>query len=663
MAGRPTKVYTIEDIEAKLEPWALSYLYAPEEEARQRFLLSEREKILTNESALYDTAFSHMDQQDYMSMLVNIIVHGPSSIYLKDLPEPVKEKLLALEGRPTPRLLRKPIAFLQEHLDKDEGQLLPKAMKSIMQGELYRDKIIAKDKLKQIYSATKFINLFYKWALTPPTNGRPNFYSCYTKDAYPNEIKAAFPIILIKDCDAVIDQYNSKELKKQEDLFAFIKNMVLKVPDYIKAKANQSTRNIKVWPFYEEPANLKIELGILDEIAQALEAVTLEDVTTRPSTRKELPLFTGNFEEVINGIHSPSVNAIATLLESDKRKEFNGQIYYTNDFCNLVLRSDGIEKLNKVPNHKIMRATLSIGFSKHGKNFFKSGEIVLPKDEFLFRMGLAPEQSKDPAYRRAFCRDLNKQLQELLHFTLEVKNDIAIAGGHIIDYCNTIGNTVTIRMGKECLNILVKHKKIAYVPSTVYANRIPDNKRLEYFLLVYLEDIYTNKYIQAREQDTLKVSTILENLNNYGVVDTENPHYKRKVIDRFIEALDYLQNVNNSIEYYFTTSQDSNAQAIEGPELEKYKSKANFSKLYLWFSCKPLEEYRNEEEAKKIMAEKALRKEESKKRQERARDRKLGELEAERIDKAREKAEAEAKAQNEQPKPKTLTDYFKQGNQ
>ena len=31
MAGRPTKVYTIEDIEAKLEPWALSYLYAPEE--------------------------------------------------------------------------------------------------------------------------------------------------------------------------------------------------------------------------------------------------------------------------------------------------------------------------------------------------------------------------------------------------------------------------------------------------------------------------------------------------------------------------------------------------------------------------------------------------------------------------------------------------------
>ena len=96
MAGRPTKVYTIEDIEAKLEPWALSYLYAPEEEARQRFLLSEREKILTNESALYDTAFSHMDQQDYMSMLVNIIVHGPSSIFLKDLPEPVKEKLLSL---------------------------------------------------------------------------------------------------------------------------------------------------------------------------------------------------------------------------------------------------------------------------------------------------------------------------------------------------------------------------------------------------------------------------------------------------------------------------------------------------------------------------------------------------------------------------------------
>ena len=152
-------------------------------------------------------------------------------------------------------------------------------------------------------------------------------------------------------------------------------------------------------------------------------------------------------------------------------------------------------------------------------------------------------------------------------------------------------------------------------------------------------------------------------LEEYGALKLKNnTHYKREVIGRFIEALDYLQNVNKSIEYYFTTDPDKDAPALEGPELEKYKSKANFSKLYLWFSCKPLEEYRNEEEAKKIMAEKALRKEESKKRQERARDHKLGELEAERIDKAREKAEAEAKAQSDQSQGKTLDEYFK-GNQ
>jgi hypothetical protein len=647
MAGRPTKARTIEEIGAKLEPWALPYLYLPELEARRDFLVTERAKILTSEPSL----FAELPQNEYTDIIVQLSIQGATHPAFEQLPEPVKEKFAGLNCQEPPleHRLRHPF---REYLHPKEGH--EKEAKYFLNG---------------MYNATKFINLYYKWVLTPPNNGRPNFYSCFINKEYPWELNKLFKDNLVLKCDMIVHFSNMSAIddrlknlripKKQEEVFAYIKESTL---NFIKSCEEKGPD--RPAPYFNPRIDNLQKLGILEDIEKALEAVTWEDVNTRPSTRREPPLFTGAYEEVINGIHSPSVNAIATLSEGDKRKEFNGQVYYTNEFCNLVLRSDGIEKLNKVPNHKIMRATLSIGFSKHGKSFFKSGEIVLPKDEFLFRMGLTPEQAKDPIYKRGFCRDLSKQLQELLHFTLEVKNDIALAGGHIIDYCNTIGDTVTIRMGKECLNILVKHKKIAYVPNTVYANRIPDNKRLEYFLLVYLEDIYTNKYIQAREQDTIKVSTILEHLNNYGVVDNENRKYKEKVIDRFIEALDYLQNVNKSIEYYFTTSQDSDAQAIEGPELEKYKSKANFSKLYLWFSCKPLEEYRNEEEAKKIMAEKALRKEESKKRQERARDRKLGELEAERIDKAREKAEAEAqaKAQSDQSQGKTLDEYFK-GNQ
>ncbi len=672
MAGRPTKVYTIEDIEAKLEPWALSYLYAPEEEARQRFLLSEREKILTNESALYDTAFSHMDQQDYMSMLVNIIVHGPSSIYLKDLPEPVKEKLLALEGHPTPRLLRKPLEILQEQLDKDEGQLLPKAMKSIMQGELYRDKITVKDKLKQIYSATKFINLFYKWALTPPTNGRPNFYSCYTKDTYPNEIKAAFPIILIKDCDAVIDQYNSKELKKQEDLFAFIKNMVLKVPDYIKAKANRSTRNIRVWPFYEEPANLKIELSILDEIAQALEAVTLEDVTARPSTRKEKgpSLFTGG--GVLQGAgHIPLVEEFSKLGERDAvNMPLSGVKHYENNHSDMMLdmvKSEylmGKEILKDVLTDKIVRTTFHIGTQLEGKEFFRTGIIKQSKEDFMRFMGIPEKKILDETTRRNFTKDITEQLEMLMNCSFVMrKGKGGGAGCHILDAYNTKSQEFYIRLGKEFVEVVTRYGKIAWTPTSLQANRIPNRNKVEYFLQIKLENDFTSIYTQANERDTIKVSTLLNYLEEYGAIDTSNPHYKRKVIDRFIGALDYLQNVNKSIEYYFTTSPDKDAPAIEGPELEKYKSKANFSKLYLWYTIPELESFRNEEDAKNRIAEKRERALASQARRERARDKKLGELEAERLDRAKEKAEAEAKAQNEQGQGKTLDEYYKQGNQ
>lgn len=666
MAGRPTKVYTIEDIEAKLEPWALSYLYAPEEEARQRFLLSEREKILTNESALYDTAFSHMDQQDYMSMLVNIIVHGPSSIYLKDLPEPVKEKLLALEGHPTPRLLRKPLEILQEQLDKDEGQLLPKAMKSIMQGELYRDKIIVKDKLKQIYSATKFINLFYKWALTPPTNGRPNFYSCYTKDTYPNEIKAAFPIILIKDCDAVIDQYNSKELKKQEDLFAFIKNMVLKVPDYIKAKANRSTRNIRVWPFYEEPANLKIELSILDEIAQALEAVTLEDVTARPSTRKEKGAQPANgpiiFQE--GGYYG-------FLAEFDKHTENNSKKNplaqakkYVTPFSTISLEAQLLKSCveKSSSTSKILR-TLAYLAKQEESNVRKSYELIISKEDYMRYMMLSEEQIKDPIYRQNFFARQLKQYAFLrsMTWTIEEGQGKGRVGG-IIDYAEINNTSIIVKFSQNYIDTLFSLKFYPYQPCTLEANKVPDRLPRPYYLQIKLENLFMNVKRQANDKEEyLQLTKIIAYLEKLNLIDPQETKYKERLCNRIIESLDYLQNENKSIEYYLCATPDG--PALEGPELEKYKNRNVFPKLYLWFRVPALEEYLDHDNAKSLQRKFAEIRAKRQARREHARDKKLGELEAERIDKAREKAEAEAKAQNEQPKAKTLDEYYKQGNQ
>ena len=663
MAGRPTKVYTIEDIEAKLEPWALSYLYAPEEEARQRFLLSEREKILTNESSLYDTAFSHMDQQDYMSMLVNIIVHGPSSIYLKDLPEPVKEKLLALEGRPTPRLLRKPLEILQEQLDKDEGQLLPKAIKSIMQGELYRDKIIVKDKLKQIYSATKFINLFYKWALTPPTNGRPNFYSCYTKDTYPNEIKAAFPIILIKDCDAVIDQYNSKELKKQEDLFAFIKNMVLKVPDYIKAKANQSTRNIKVWPFYEEPANLKIELGILDEIAQALEAVTLEDVTARPSTRKEkgAPLFTGIPKAFETGGYYPLLEEMDKQSEKDAQIDpFSNHKVYKSPHSRITIECD-LSQGEIKKNVAVSKVTNTITFlaNQNRDTVQATCEMEIGKLDYMRYMKLTEEQINDPIYRKNFFARQLKPFAFLRSSTWTIKDGKGKGRvGGIIDYAEINSKTVKFRFNKEFMQSVFLG--FSPTPRTLESNKIPDIYPIEYYLQNKLENLFTNlRRQETNKNDIRQLRPLLEYLEQRGLLSQSETRYKEKLCNRIIKALDYLQNENKSIEYYLCATPDG--PALEEEELEKYKNRNNFPNLYLWFNIPLLEEYIDPEQAKAIRKRIAEKKAKRKERQERAKDRKLGQLEAERLDKAREKAEAEAeaKAQNEQGRGKTLDEYYK----
>ena len=553
---------------------------------------------------------------------------------------------------------------MQEQLDKDEGQLLPKAMKLIMQGELYRDKIIAKDKLKQIYSATKFINLFYKWALTPPTNGRPNFYFCYTKDAYPNEIKAAFPIILIKDCDAVIDQYNSKELKKQEDLFAFIKNMVLKVPDYIKAKANRSTRNIRVWPFYEEPANLKIELGILDEIAQALEAVTLEDVTARPSTRKE------KGGQPANGpIIFQEGGYYGFLAEFDKHTENNSNKNpltqakkYVTPFSTISLEAQLLKSCveKSSSTSKILR-TLAYLAKQEESNVRKSYELIISKEDYMRYMMLSDEQIKDPIYRQNFFARQLKQYAFLrsMTWTIEEGQGRGRVGG-IIDYAEINNTTIIVKFSQNYIDTLFSLKFYPYQPCTLEANKVPDRLPRPYYLQIKLENLFMNVKRQANDKEEyLQLTKIIAYLEKLNLIDPQETKYKERLCNRIIESLDYLQNENKSIEYYLCATPDG--PALEEEELEKCKNRNDFPKLYLWFRVPALEEYLDHDNAKSLQRKFSEIRAKRQARREHAKDKKLGELEAERIDKAREKAEAEAeaKAQNEQGQGKTLDEYYK----
>lgn len=658
MAGRPTKVYTIEDIEAKLEPWALSYLYIPEHEARRDFLVSERASLLTKSQV-----FTELPQNEYAETLVQISIQGQAHPKFLELPDTVKEKFFALEALPTPKefKLRRPF---RGYYHPEEGEE--------KQAEYF---------LGGIYRATKFINLYYKWVLTPPNNGRPNFYSCFTAEAYPYEIQKLFKDNLVMNCDIIVhfsdfsaknDTLKSMRIpRKQEEIFDFIKKRVLLFIDNCNRK--NPHKLIKNMPpffglnFFELEDN-----QFIDEIVQALEAVTLEDVTTRPSTRKEKEpsLFTG--EGVLQGAgHIPLVEEFSKLGERDAvNMPLSGVKHYENNHSDMMLdmvKSEylmGKEILKDVLTDKIVRTTFHIGTQLEGREFFRTGIIKQSKEDFMRFMGIPEEKISDETTRRNFTKDITEQLEMLMNCSFVMrKGKGGGAGCHILDAYNTKSQEFYIRLGKEFVEVVTRYGKIAWTPTSLQANRIPNRNKVEYFLQIKLENDFTSIYTQANERDTLKVSTLLNYLEEYGAIDTSNPHYKRKVIDRFIGALDYLQNVNKSIEYYFTTSPEKDAPALEGPELEKYKSKANFSKLYLWYTIPELERFRNEEDAKNRIAEKKERALASQARRERARDQKLGELEAERIDKAREKAEAEAKAQNEHPKPKTLTDYFKQGNQ
>lgn len=639
MAGRPTKIHTIEDIEAKLEPWALGFLYAPEQEARQRYLFSEREKILTSEGQLYDTVFSDIDQQSYMDIIINIIVHGPQSTHFNTLPELLREKIIALEGQPTPRLLRKPLQFLQEQLDKGEDT--------------------AKDKLQEIYSATKFINLYYKWVLTPPSNGRPNFYSCFMKKEYPKTLREVFTARLVTRCDYTIDTGSLDKLKKQEQIF-----------DFIKENALKDTKETKLVPIYFELTKIpkQQQLDIIDEIAQALEAVTLEDVTARPSTRKEKGAQPANgpiiFQE--GGYYG-------FLAEFDKHTENNSKKNplaqakkYVTPFSTISLEAQLLKSCveKSSSTSKILR-TLAYLAKQEESNVRKSYELIISKEDYMRYMMLSEEQIKDPIYRQNFFARQLKQYAFLrsMTWTIEEGQGKGRVGG-IIDYAEINNTSIIVKFSQNYIDTLFSLKFYPYQPCTLEANKVPDRLPRPYYLQIKLENLFMNVKRQANDKEEyLQLTKIIAYLEKLNLIDPQETKYKERLCNRIIESLDYLQNENKSIEYYLCATPDG--PALEEEELEKYKNRNVFPKLYLWFRVPALEEYLDHDNAKSLQRKFAEIRAKRQARREQARDRKLGELEAERIDKAREKAEAEAKAkaQNEQPKPKTLDEYYKQGNQ
>ena len=75
MAGRPSKAYTMEEIEAKLEPCAQRFLYVPEEKARTSFLSSERARILEQEPSFFDPETT-LPKKEYIETVLQTINSG-----------------------------------------------------------------------------------------------------------------------------------------------------------------------------------------------------------------------------------------------------------------------------------------------------------------------------------------------------------------------------------------------------------------------------------------------------------------------------------------------------------------------------------------------------------------------------------------------------------
>lgn len=649
MAGRPSKAYTMEEIEAKLEPCAQRFLYVPEEKARTSFLSSERARILEQEPSFFDPETT-LPKKEYIETVLQICLYGATSEHFKKLHQETQAELLQLEAKETPL----------KYKFRNNLELLAQSPEA---------RTTVKQLLNNAYNSTKFINCFYKWVLTEPQNGAPNFCSCFTDPKYPSELIRIIGNAFITKCDHIAFFTTDKQPTKQSELYKLIKEYLLNELQKIINLAS-----IGKWYYPLTKSTIEQYLEVLQEIATALRSVTWENISKRPNTskkEKEPSFFTGR--DILQGAgRIPLVEEFSKLGERDAVKSgLSGVKHYENNHSDMMLdmvKSEyltGKKILKDVLTDKIIRTTFHIGTQLEGREFFKTGIIKISKDEFMRFMGIEDARIPDENTRKNFTRDLTEQLEMLINCSFVMRGGKGGgAGCHLLDAYNTKTQEFYIRLGKEFMEVLTRYGKIAWTPTSLQANRIPNRNKVEYFLQIKLENDFTSIYTQANERDTLKVNTLLNYLHEYGAIDTENRKYKEKVIDRFIEALDYLQNVNKSIEYYFTTSPEKDAPALEGPELEKYKSKANFSKLYLWYTIPELERFRNEEDAKNRIAEKKKRALASQARRERARDNKLGKLEAERIDKAREKAEAEAqaKAQSDQSQGKTLDEYFK-GNQ
>ena len=633
MAGRPSKAYTMEEIEAKLEPCAQRFLYVPEEKARTSFLSSERARILEQEPSFFDPETT-LPKKEYIETVLQICLYGATSEHFKKLHQETQAELLQLEAKETPL----------KYKFRNNLELLAQSPEA---------RTTVKQLLNNAYNSTKFINCFYKWVLTEPQNGAPNFCSCFTDPKYPSELIRIIGNAFITKCDHIAFFTIDKQPTKQSELYKLIKEYLLNELQKIINLAS-----IGKWYYPLTKSTIEQYLEVLQEIATALRSVTWENISKRPNTSKkenEQSLFTGKIITFDKGGYYPFLEDFDKLNEKDAKINYIDNLkVYESQNSNLkleILLSDSNAEKNSATSKIVRTLTYLI---KQDETIRKTCEMEISKEAYMGYMRLTEEQKKDAIYKQNFFAKQLRQFAFLRSVTGTIIEGIGKGRvGGILDYAEIGNKIIRLRFNREFMTSLFLNS-YPYQPCTLEANKIPDRLPIEYFLHIKLENLFTNIRRQAtNKEEYIQLKHIIKHLGKHRVLNPEEKKYKEKLCNRLIQALDYLQNINQSIEYYLTTTPDGTA--LEGPELERYKNRTDFPNLYIWFNIPALEDFIDPEQARDIIQRFNTHSAKRKERRERAQDNEYGKL------KAKDQYNAEQQQEQAEDTTKTpdLSDFFK----
>lgn len=598
--ARPKKVHTVEEIDSLLEEHAKGYMWLTLEESKEKalnkpiydtifsFFMNKQNKELAN-----DTKIPRFTEEDLESGVVgdmllerfrqhmdiaaekthSILSEADQSPYFKELDQETKKKLASI-------------------LDNWKGEQLKQP----------RFERITQEEIDNIFANIKFVNLFYKWVMNKPTNDRPNFYSVLASSFTGISLEYALRGMAVI-CHKFAIKKHSK-LTNREDILQAIKTELCRTGADVREATDRGDLEYLLF----HPVRFKYGKSITEgrkdieniaketalELVKGFEKVTLSDLSYHYTSKKEIAV-PSQINDLMKGVHANFVEELSKLTEKDATvRGLAGTKHYESESSDIVLdllTSDIVDLPKKnILTDKLIRSFLKIGIAK-GVNVFKQEcEIYISKRDFLAMFDIDTTNEK-AVYN--FTYDITTQL-EMLHnagFTSKSKKTGGGAGIHIIDEYDTTGNVIYIRGGKTMLQAIFS-KGYALDVSTNYANRIPTRLPMAYYLQIKIENLLGNKYNVVNDRDYSKVISLLEYLQDYKLIDLNNRRYTEKVINRFIEALDYLQNVNKSLTYYFYV--DDKEHPLSQEELQPYLTKANFCNLKIWYSVPLIDEYNEE---------------------------------------------------------------------